>query len=145
MGANELDIEIRPIWANEHESAWGVLKELRTDLSREQFESALSIQSRQHGYMLVGAFSGGNLVGVMGMRPVHTFARGLHLHVDDLVVTETARGTGVGRRLLQHAESHASAHGMGQVFLDSRPEVIGFYEGHGYRRHESILVKKPLD
>ena len=140
-----MDIEIRPVRTSEHDRAWGVLKELRTDLSREQFESALSIQSRQHGYILAGAFSGGDLVGVMGMRPVHTFARGAHLHVDDLVVTEAARGTGVGRRLLQHAESHARTHGMGQVFLDSRPEVIGFYEGDGYRRHESILVKKPLD
>lgn len=139
-----MDIEIRPVRPDEHGSAWTVLKELRTGLSFEQFEAALAVQSRQHGYVLIGAFADGNPVGVMGMRPVHTFARGAHLHIDDLVVTEAARGTGVGRRLLQHAESHARAHGMGQVFLDSRPEVIGFYEGDGYRRHESILVKKPL-
>lgn len=141
----DLDIEIRPVRQDEHEAAWGVLKELRTALSREQFESALAIQSREHGYVLVGAYKDQKLLGVMGMRPVHTFARGAHLHVDDLVVTGAARGTGIGRRLLEHAESHARGHGMGQVFLDSRPDVIGFYEENGYRRHTSILVKKPLD
>jgi GNAT superfamily N-acetyltransferase len=140
-----LKIEIRPVGPDEHERAWEVLKELRTALSRKQFEAALDIQSREHGYLLVGAFSNGDLVGVMGMRPVHTFARGAHLHVDDLVVTGSARGRGIGRRLLEHAESHAREHGLAQVFLDSRPEVIGFYEGDGYRRHTSILVKKRLD
>lgn len=138
-------IEIRPIKQDEHESAWHVVKELRTALSREQFESAVAVQSRQHDYVLIGAYEDKKLLGVMGMRPVHTFARGAHLHVDDLVVTGTARGAGIGQRLLEHAESHAREHGMGQVFLDSRPEVIGFYEGNGYRRHESILVKKRLD
>ncbi len=140
-----MDIELHPVAQNEHESAWQVLKELRTALSFEQFETALETQSRQHGYTLVGAFANGKLLGVMGMRPVHTFARSAHLHVDDLVVTEAARGSGIGQRLLEHAESHAREHGMTQVFLDSRPEVIGFYEDNGYRRHESLLVKKRLD
>ena len=140
-----MEMEIRPIRADEHDRAWGVLKQLRTALSREQFEAALDIQSREHGYLLVGAFSNGDLVGVMGMRPVHTFARGAHLHVDDLVVTESARGSGIGLQLLEHAQTHAREHGLAQVFLDSRPEVIGFYEGGGYRRHTSILVKKRLD
>ena len=140
-----MDIEVRPIRQDEHESAWRVVKELRTGLSREQFESAVAVQSQQHDYVLIGAYEDKKLLGVMGMRPVHTFARGAHLHVDDLVVTEAARGAGIGQRLLEHAEAHAREHGMGRVFLDSRPEVIGFYEGNGYRRHESILVKKRLD
>lgn len=139
-----MDIEIRAIERNEREKAWLVLKELRTGLSREQFRTSLNIQSRQQGYLLVGAFDSTELLGVMGMRPVHTFARGAHLHVDDLVVTESARGTGIGHRLLEYAESFARKYGMHQIFLDSRPEVIGFYERDGYRRHESILVKKRL-
>ena len=122
-----------------------MLKELRSALSFEQFESALDIQSRQEGYILIGAFVNGDLLGVMGMRPVHTFARGAHLHVDDLVVAGSARGTGIGHRLLEYAERHARKYGMAQVFLDSLPDAIGFYERDGYRRHESILVKKRLD
>ena len=139
-----MTIEIRPIEQNERKVAWNVLRELRTALSFEQFESALATQSRQHDYVLVGAFKQDDLLGVMGMRPVHTFARGPHLHIDDLVVTKSARGAGIGHKLLEYAETLARERGMEQVFLDSRPEVIGFYEGDGYRRHESILVKKRL-
>lgn len=140
-----MTIEIRPIEPNDSESAWHVLRELRTVLSFEQYETALVAQSRQHDYELIGAFKKGDLVGIMGIRPVHTFARGAHLHIDDLVVTKSARGTGIGHKLLEYAETLARERGMEQVFLDSRPEVIGFYEGDGYRRHESILVKKRLD
>lgn len=139
-----MEVEIRPVKAAEHADAWRVLHELRTGLDREAFEAALPIQAREHGYRLIGAFSGGRLLGVMGVRPVHTFARGAHLHVDDLVVTAAARGTGIGRRLLAYAEDLARTQGRGQVFLDSRPDVLGFYERGGYRPHESVLVKKRL-
>ena len=140
-----MDIEIRPIEQNERRDAWAVLKQLRADLPFEQFETALDIQSRQHGYVLIGAFSDGGLLGVLGMRPMHTFARGAHLHVDDLVVAESARGAGIGHRLLEYAERHARKYGLARVFLDSLPDAVGFYERDGYSRHGSILVRKRLD
>lgn len=139
-----MEIEIRPIRSEQRAAAWRVLRELRDELSMERFETALDIQSREHQYVLIGAYSGADLLGVMGMRPVHTFARGAHLHVDDLVVTNSSRGAGIGRRLLTYAEAYARGRGLKRVFLDSRPQVIAFYERKGYRRHESVLVKKSL-
>ena len=56
----------------------------------------------------------------MGMRPVHTLARGPHLHVDDLVVDETFRKSGAGKALMAYAENDAKARGMSLVFLDAR-------------------------
>lgn len=140
-----MSMEIRPIEKSEYEAAWQVLRQLRTRLTRDAFDAALARQGTAHGYELIGAFEGADLLGVLGLRTVHTFARGPHLHVDDLVVTAGARGRGVGRRLLAHAEALARARGLGQVFLDSRPGAIGFYEREGYRRHESVLIKKRLD
>ncbi|WP_327219940.1 GNAT family N-acetyltransferase [Caballeronia catudaia] len=48
------------------------------------------------GYELVGAFQNDQLIGVIGMRPVHTLARGAYLHVDDFVVSAEARRSGAG-------------------------------------------------
>lgn len=36
------------------------------------------------------------------------------------------------------------ADGCRSVFLDSRPEVIGFYAAAGYAPHTAVLVRKPL-
>ena len=64
----------------------------------------------------------------MGMRPVHTLARGPHLHVDDLVVDAAVRGSGAGHALMAYAEADARAREMSAVFLDARPDAIPFYE-----------------
>lgn len=140
-----MDVEIRPITKNEHPDAWRVLKELRSTLSREQFETAWALQADQHDYELIGAFRNTVLLGVMGFRPVHTFARGMHLHVDDLVVTIEARDQGIGSCLIAFAEAHAAAREMKHVFLDSRPEALAFYVEHGYRQHASVLMRKDLE
>lgn len=52
-----------------------------------------------------------------------------------LVVTESARGTGVGRRLVEAAEQWAATMGMNVVVLRSnrvRVEAQAFYEHLGY-------------
>ncbi len=86
----------------------------------------------------------GVLVAVAGIRPVHTLARGPHLHVDDLVVDARCRGQGVGVALLQFCERDAGARGLVAVFLDSRQEVIGFYESLGYEPHTALLMRRRL-
>ncbi len=138
-------IEIRPVAKHEQDAAWRVLVQLRPQLTREEFATALTQQGTTHGYELIGAFEAGRLLGVLGMRTVHTFARARHLHIDDLIVDEPARGRGVGGKLLSYAEALARQRALGQVFLDSRAGAVGFYERLGYRRHQSVLVKKRLD
>lgn len=137
--------EIRPIETGERDEAWRILSELRSHLVRARFAADLAHLVEAHSYELIGGFENGRLAGVLGMRVVHTFARGAHLHVDDLVVASAARGRGVGRRLLRYAEHQARERGLEQVFLDSRAGALGFYEREGYRQHGSVLVKKRLD
>lgn len=139
-----MKVEIRAVGDRDRLDAWRILAELRTHLDPDDFEAGLAEQAQLHGYALVGAFEDGRLTGVMGFREVRTFARGRHLHVDDLVVASDARGQGIGRRLIEYAEALARERGLEQVFLDSRPGAVGFYERRGYRRHESTLIKKQL-
>lgn len=125
-------------------SAWAqafpLIKQLRA-LDEAEFLQRVRRQSHS-GYELVGAYRDGTLIGVMGMRPVHTLARGPHLHVDDLVVDEAVRGSGAGRALMAYAEADARARGMGAVFLDARPDAIPFYEREQYTRHPAPSMKK---
>ncbi len=118
-------------------SAWAqafpLIKQLRA-LDEAEFLQRVRRQSHS-GYELVGAYRDGKLIGVMGMRPVHTLARGPHLHVDDLVVDE-------GHALMAYAEADARARGMGAVFLDARPDAIPFYEREQYTLHPAPSMKK---
>jgi GNAT superfamily N-acetyltransferase len=119
------EINVRTVEDAELSAAYHLLHELRNQLDNLAFVSRLRRQSEQ-GYRLYGAFCDYLLVGLIGMRPVETMARGHHLHVDDLIVAASWRGRGIGMRLLEFAEQHANDQGLNAVFLDSRQEAIGF-------------------
>jgi GNAT superfamily N-acetyltransferase len=140
---NTQEIEIRKVAESELPQAFAVLRELRGHLDFLTFSARLQRQS-QLGYCLYGANQGAVLVGVIGMRPVETMARGKHLHVDDLVVTASRRREGIGAKLMAFAEQHAFDNELTSVFLDSREEVIGFYEELGYSPHTATLMRKKL-
>jgi GNAT superfamily N-acetyltransferase len=138
------DIQVRRLEPREWAGIFPLIVQLRPHLDQEEFLSRVRRQSHS-GYELVGAFRGGRLVGVLGMRPVHTLVRGPHLHVDDIVVEETERKSGIGRALMAYAEADARSRGMGSVFLDARPEAIGFYETIGFALHTTPSMRKLLE
>lgn len=55
-----------------------------------------------------------------------------------------ARGTGLGRRLLQTFEVAAMRHGLGGIGLGTDNEVKGFYIRMGYRGKSSMHKEFPL-
>lgn len=135
--------EVRRLEPHEWEGTFPIVAQLRPQLDRLEFLQRVRRQSHS-GYELVGAFSEGRLVGVLGMRPVHTLVRGPHLHIDDIVVDERVRKSGGGRALMAYAEADARARGMNAVFLDARPEAIGFYETIGFALHAVPSMRKLL-
>jgi GNAT superfamily N-acetyltransferase len=137
------DFEIRRLEPREWAGVFPIVLQLRPHLTAKQFLSQVRRQSHS-GYELVGAFRAGRIVGVLGMRPVHTLARGPHLHVDDIIIDEAERRTGGGRALMNYAETDARARGMAAVFLDARPVAIGFYKALGYDLHTTPSMKKVL-
>jgi len=142
MTADRCTVNIRRLSPTEWPRAFPVISQLRT-LDEAAFLRRVCRQSYS-GYELVGAFADGELIGVMGIRPVHTLARGGHLHVDDLVVAREARGCGAGHALMDYAEADARARNMSAVFLDARPEAIPFYERRDYVLHSAPSMKKLL-
>ncbi|WP_104984583.1 GNAT family N-acetyltransferase [Sorangium cellulosum] len=142
MSANRAPA-IRRIEDAELSAAFQVVCQLRSHLTEDEFIARVERQ-RAFGYWIAGAFVEETLLGVIGMREVETLARGRHLHIDDLVVDEHARRTGTGRMLLQFAEEYARSKQLAAVFLDSRTEVIPFYERFGYSAHAALLMRKRL-
>lgn len=132
---------VRMLKKNEFPIAYKIIRQLRTQLSLDEFLSRTERQ-QTNGYEIFGAFQGEALLGILGMRPVETLARGSHLHIDDLVVEDKEKRSGVGRKLMEYAEAYAQKHQLSAVFLDSREEVRPFYETLGYSPHTSILMRK---
>jgi ribosomal protein S18 acetylase RimI-like enzyme len=137
------EISIRTVEDAELSATYQLLHELRNHLDNLTFVSRLRRQIEQ-GYRLCRAFCGSLLVGLIGMRPVETMARGKHLHVDDLIVAAEWRERRIGMRLLEFAEEYASDHGLRAVFVDSRQEAIGFYKKLGFTFHTAPLMRKGL-
>ncbi|AZO76879.1 MULTISPECIES: GNAT family N-acetyltransferase [unclassified Bosea (in: a-proteobacteria)] len=136
-------VSVRRLVPAEWPQAFPIVAQLRPALDEAEFLRRVQRQSFS-GYELVGAFRDDQLVGVLGMRPVHTLARGGHLHVDDLVVDEKVRSGGIGKALLAFAEADAGSRGLTAVFLDARRQAIPFYERESYAFHTAPSMRKPL-
>lgn len=136
-----MDLAVRRLAPDEWRGAAPLILKLRPHLDEAEFLRRVQRQSFS-GYEMVGAFRGGSLVGVLGMRPVHTLMRGPHLHIDDLIAGEEARRSGIGRALMDFAEADARARGMVAVSLDARPSAIPFYERLGYGFQPSPAMRK---
>lgn len=112
--------------------AFPLMSTLRDRIGRDTFLREVRRQQQQ-GYQLVGAFAGGRLVALAGVRRTHTLARGEHLFVDDLVTAPDAQGHGYGTALLGWLARRAADDGVRRLYLDSRDTARGFYAKLGFR------------
>src|SRR5579883_282608 len=92
---------------SELETAFEILRELRTNLTFSEFRKIYERAKAADSYRLVGCFEGEACLAVMGYRVLSDFVHGVHLYVDDLVTTAARRSEGLGKRLLQYAEAEA--------------------------------------
>ncbi|MDA2814314.1 GNAT family N-acetyltransferase [Nocardiopsis sp. RSe5-2] len=101
------------------------LLELRPSLPDvDAFTRTVDEDMRPGGYRLAGVFDAPDdpdrpARAVAGFRTGTSLAWGRYLYVDDLVTTAGARGTGLGRLLMDWVRSEARAHGCEQLHLDS--------------------------
>jgi ribosomal protein S18 acetylase RimI-like enzyme len=87
---------------------------------------------------------------ILGLVAVHSFEM-LHRpgrlgRITVLVVSAAARNRGIGRQLLNAAESHLRACGCVKLEVTSgehRPEAHGFYAANGYEEQRVHFVKSP--
>jgi GNAT superfamily N-acetyltransferase len=78
----------------------------------------------------------GRILGMALCYPRYSTWKGLVIHLEDLIVTESARGMGLGSALLTAVIRHAREQGARRVsweVLDWNDPAIDFYEARGAR------------
>lgn len=108
-------------------------------LSEEQLQSIID-NPNTHLYILY------NEVGAVGMLTLAKYLvpTGVKWWIEDVVVSSTQRGKGLGRALVQHALNEVKKQGGGAVLLTSRPsrEVANkMYQRMGFERRETNVYK----
>ena len=111
------------------ESAFGVMRELRPHLDKEEFNRLYDVCHPQ-GYRVVAVFDGEDCRACAGYRLMTNLVSGYHMYVDDLVTAERWRSHGYGRLLNKYLVELAGKEGCSSVQLDSathRRQAHRFY------------------
>jgi len=93
-------------------------------LLRPHLETAEELCTRvrrqaEAGYRILAVWRGDEVIGLAGYRPQENLIRGPFCYVDDLVVREGMRSSGLGARLLTEVGIEARARGMAWLVLDT--------------------------
>jgi GNAT superfamily N-acetyltransferase len=62
-----------------------------------------------------------------------------------LVVTESARGKGIGAKLVRHTECELAARGCATLISDVWRDATGFYQTLGWSTPGPVLLRQKLD
>jgi ribosomal protein S18 acetylase RimI-like enzyme len=96
-----------------------LMRVLRPHLTDAETFAARVRRQAEAGYRLLAAWDGGAPVGLAGYRPQENLIRGPFCYVDDLVVAEAVRRTGLGAVLLDAVGAEARASGLPYLVLDT--------------------------
>ena len=86
---------------------------------------------------------------IAGMLTLGTYLSptGRKAWIEDVVVDEALRGSGLGRVLVEHAIDYCKEEGIGTVYLTSNPKRVaanGLYQSMGFVRKETNMYKMDL-
>ena len=82
----------------------------------------------------LAAWENGRLIGF-----VRAITDGLYRAlIDDVVVDESQRGNGIGSELMQRLLARLES--VEEIFLRCGPNVVPFYERHGFQRAECVVM-----
>ena len=138
-------MSIREIKAEEVETVYELLKELRTTITKEEFFDIYFAAKKADQFTFYGYFINQECVGLMGLRYLHDYVHKHHLYIDDLVVKKDFRSQGVGAILLEFAEDLAKAKSCTGLRLCTgidNKEGIRFYERENWSARALAYKKK---
>ena len=107
-----------------------VMRQLRPAIALDAYVPTVRRMMDSDGYQLVAVFAGGVVRSVAGYRFMEMLYCGQVMYVDDLNTDDQCRSAGFGKLLMDWLKNEASAHGCGELHLDSgvqREEAHRFY------------------
>lgn len=134
--ADTLTVEVRQMRADDTASVAALTTQLgypaTEDAIRRRFDL---IKDRWDARVFVAQRAGNLIVGWIHVQATYLLECDARAEIWGLVVSDKARGIGVGRRLVEAAEEWALMRGLDVIVLRSnnlRTEAQGFYEHLGY-------------
>jgi GNAT superfamily N-acetyltransferase len=100
-------------------ACFAVMRQLRPNLANAEELLTRVRRQQQAGYRILAGWRGAEVVGLAGYRPQENLIRGPFCYVDDLVVRDDIRRTGLGARLLRAVADAAKARGLPFLVLDT--------------------------
>lgn len=124
-------------------SVYDVLKQLRTELTYEEFED-LIYDMRHMEYKMFGILERGELVCYAGAAVQTNLYHKRHLYIFDLVTDEKHRSQGYGKMMLAYLRDYAKTAACEHLVLSSglqRENAHRFYEKEGFVKKSYLFVQ----
>lgn len=145
-----VSVDVLTIEADEAAEVAPILIELLSQLSERASSldpDVLAARLRDGRCRVVVARSDGQLLGTATLTTFITLTDGLVGHVEDVVVSDAARGRGVGRLLMNALHGHARELRLSYVELTTRPSreaANALYQGLGYEQRATNVYRLRL-
>ncbi len=127
--------------------AYPIMKQLRTHLNEDTYLELVFEAQEKDRYQLFALQSEGDIVAVIGFKPMITLYYGRFIWICDLVTDTTKRSSGYGEKLLSYVHKWAQDNGYESVALSSglqRTDAHRFYEEKMEYDKVSYVFKKSL-
>ena len=142
-----MDVAIRTVGSDEATAIAGPLIRLLAELAPRAVHlepETVAMRMRDDRVRVLIAVSGARVVATASLILLMTVTDGLVGRVEDVVVSTSARGSGLGRKLMLSLHEEAYAAGVAYLELTSRPSreaANGLYRSLGYERRETNVYR----
>lgn len=114
-----------------------LIRQLNPDMCREQFELRLTSMLAQ-GYRCIGAYRGESMVGLAGFWIGTRLWCGQYIDIDNVVVDESERSSGVGKQMVAWVENAGKQLGCEIAVLDS---YVVSHAAHRFYFREGYIIR----
>ena len=137
-------VELHTLTASQVEELLALMEVLdpTVPVTGEELQAAVSCSSTH----FFAAVEEGHIIGCASLC-LTWHPLGLKGGVEDVVVSPSARGMGIGRKLMEHIICYAKGLAPIEVCLTSRPSRVAanqLYQALGFRPHQTNVYKLPL-
>ena len=137
-------MQIRELDLTELQMAFDVVKQLRTNLSYDEFED-LIYDMRDMQYKMIGIMDGEALITYAGIAIQTNLYHKRHLYVFDLVTDKQQRAKGYGKMMLDYLQDYAKMCMCENLVLSSglqKDDAHRFYESNSFNKKSYVFLKK---
>ncbi|WP_321777660.1 GNAT family N-acetyltransferase [Sulfurimonas sp.] len=136
-------MQIREMNLKELYPVYDVVKQLRIDLSYQEFED-LIYDMRHIEYKMFGIMKKEELITFAGVSVITNLYHKRHLYVYDLVTDEKHRCQGYANEILEYLHDYAKTCMCENIVLSSgfeKEDAHRFYEKNGFSKKSFVFVK----